>query len=122
MVLIQGGADLALLDEVLDALEALLAAADAGTSDDRNFFMLAVSEVVTNVVQHGPDVPQPHVVAELAVGEASFEATVSDDAPPAKIIWDDDEPTDTLSESGRGLDMARAVLTELSHDGHRRGQ
>ncbi|GAB3818123.1 hypothetical protein GCM10028820_19840 [Tessaracoccus terricola] len=113
-VVIEGGATLALLDEVLDALETLLAGAAVGSDEDRNFFMLAVSEVVTNVIQHGPDVPQPHVVVELSADPSALRATVSDDAPPAQIPWGEGA-TDELSDSGRGLAIARAVLTELSH-------
>ena len=113
--LVEGPADLALLDEALDALEALLSRSVGGSPEDRNFFMLAVSEVVTNVVQHGPEVPQPHVTVAMSVGRSCFGATVTDDAPPASIAWDS-EPTDALDESGRGLDIARAVLTRFSHD------
>lgn len=113
---IQGPADLALIDAVNDALEELWSEVPGVSEEDRLLFGLAVSEVVTNVVEHAAGDATPTVVVELSIERDRLLAVLSDDADPALIRLGDVRMPDVDAESGRGLALALAALDELRHE------
>lgn len=113
---IHAPADLALVDAVHDALEELWREVPDVSDDDRLLFGLAVSEVVTNVVEHAPGDAPPTVVVELSVDHHRLLAVLSDDAEPALIRLDEVHMPAEDAESGRGLALALAALDELRHE------
>lgn len=118
---IDGPAGLALVDRVLDALDALWASAPDVPEDDRSLFTLAVSEVATNMVQHGVTTTPVTLAIDIVVASDELRATLVDTAPPASIDWHGVSMPDADSESGRGLALAQAVLDEFGHTYDDRG-
>lgn len=123
-VSLKGIAELEFVDEVLSALENLFASAGDIAEEDRTFFSLAVSEIVTNICTHHNTNRPVTVSAELRVTADALHAQFHDDADPADPAVIDVEgatlPGD-LAESGRGLAIAKMALDHLSHevaDGH----
>jgi serine/threonine-protein kinase RsbW len=110
---IEGSADQAFADDLLEALEPFLASAAAATDQDRFLFTLAMSEVVTNIVQHGGDGATLRV--EMDVRADELRARIWDTAAPAMIDWESIRLPDDDAESGRGLVLALSVLNELRH-------
>lgn len=110
-----GPARLALVDAVLDALDAAWTDAPGVPDEDRTLFTLAVSEVVTNMVQHGEGPTAVTVRAEIRLGSGVLTATLIDTAPPASIDWHGISMPDENSESGRGLALSQSVLDEFTH-------
>lgn len=113
---VTGAADLALVDAVHDALESLWVAAPTVADEDRMLFALAVSEVVTNVVEHAEGPTHPTVSVRLEVDDRALTALMRDDADPALIRLDQVSMPGEDAESGRGLALALAVLDELVHE------
>lgn len=114
-VQVAGPARLALVDRVHDALEKLWEQAREVPVDDRTLFALAVSEVLTNMVQHSDGPCEVSVSVELRATDDDLTAILVDTAPPAAIDWHGVAMPDTDSESGRGLALARAALDEFTH-------
>lgn len=112
---VAGEADLAILEEVLDAFDRLWDERPPGIEEHRYLFALAVSEIVTNIVQHNEG-QHFRLSVQLTVGEASLEASITDEAPPAELVVGSAEMPDVHSESGRGLVLAETVLDELRHE------
>jgi serine/threonine-protein kinase RsbW len=110
-----GPARLALVDAVLDALDAAWTDAPGVPDEDRTLFTLAVSEVVTNMVQHGEGPTAVTVRAEIRLESGVLTATLIDTAPPASIDWHGISMPDENSESGRGLALSQSVLDEFTH-------
>lgn len=113
---VDGPADLSLVEAVHDALESLWARVPEVGDEDRMMFALAVSEVATNVVEHaeGPEVP--HVRVRLEVDAEWLTAVMADDADPALIRLHEVSMPGADAESGRGLAIALAVLDDLVHE------
>jgi serine/threonine-protein kinase RsbW len=118
---IDGPAGLALVDRVLDALDALWAQTPDVPEDDRSLFTLAVSEVTTNMVQHGVTTTPVTLAVDIVASSDELRATLVDTAPPASIDWHGVSMPDAESESGRGLALAQAVLDEFRHTYDDRG-
>ena len=118
---LDGPARLALVDSVLDALDAAWAQATHVPEPDRTLFALAVSEVATNMVQHGDATTDVQLRIDIRISAEDLTATLVDTAPPASIDWHGIEMPDAESESGRGLALARTVLDEFSHTYDHRG-
>lgn len=114
--LIEGPADLHLIDAVHSALESLWNAVPAVSEEDRMLFALAVSEVATNVVEHAQGPDHPEVRIRLEVDEEALTAVLTDDADPALIRLDQVTMPGEEAESGRGLALALANLDELVHE------
>lgn len=114
-----GPAAPALIDEVLDALDALWAESPQVTAEDRTLFTLAVSEVVTNIVQHADAFADAEISVDVAlrVTADALLATIVDTAHPASIDWESVSMPDQDSESGRGLAIATAALDDFEHTG-----
>ncbi|SDL42469.1 ATP-binding protein [Tessaracoccus oleiagri] len=112
---VTGECDLAILEEVLDALDRLWDEAPPGADEHRYLFALAVSEILTNVIQHNPG-PSFALRVELGMGGDALHATIDDGAPPAEVAIEGAGMPDVDSESGRGLALAEAVLDELRHE------
>lgn len=114
-----GPAEPALVDEVLDALDALWSESPQVTSEDRTLFTLAVSEVVTNIVQHADAFAHAEISVDVAlrVTADALLATIVDTAHPASIDWESVSMPDQDSESGRGLAIATAALDDFEHTG-----
>ena len=114
-----GPATPALVDDVLDRLDALWSESPHVASDDRTLFTLAVSEVVTNIVQHADSFPNAEITVDIALWVTADElrATVIDTAHPATIDWENISMPDQDSESGRGLAIATAALDDFEHTG-----
>jgi serine/threonine-protein kinase RsbW len=114
-----GPAAPALIDEVLDALDALWSESPQVTAEDRTLFTLAVSEVVTNIVQHADAFAHAEISVDVAlrVTADALLATIVDTAHPASIDWESVSMPDQDSESGRGLAIATAALDDFEHTG-----
>ncbi|WP_405373014.1 MULTISPECIES: ATP-binding protein [unclassified Microbacterium] len=115
-VRVEDTAELGLVDTVHDAVERLWVAVPEVSDDDRMLFALAVSELVTNMVEHAQGMSPPHVSVHLSVDESALTAVLADDADPALIRLDDVHMPDADAESGRGLALALAALDELAHE------
>lgn len=113
---VEGPADLKLVDAVHAALDSLWTAVPDVSDDDRLLFALAVSEVATNVVEHAEGPDHPLVSVRLEVDAEALTAVMTDDADPALIRLDQVEMPGADAESGRGLALALAALDELVHD------
>lgn len=111
---LDGQADLVFVEQVLDAIEGLGGSMVRVQDMDRTLFMLAVSEIATNIATHssGPVA----VRAELDASSDGLRAVLRDAAPPVDIDWESVELADTDAESGRGLALARSVLDEFRHE------
>jgi len=114
--LIEGPADLHLVDAVHAALESLWSAVPDVSEEDRMLFALAVSEVATNVVEHAQGPDHPEVTIRLEVDAGALTAVLTDDADPALIRLDQVSMPGAEAESGRGLALALAALDELVHE------
>ncbi|MFK0074381.1 ATP-binding protein [Arthrobacter woluwensis] len=114
-VIHEGEASPGFVDEVLDALETLWLGTPSVPAEDRTLFMLAVSEVTTNIVQHSEPGVRVHV--RLSADEGQLRAVVRDTAPAVALDLESAELPDAESESGRGLALTLAVLDEFRHDG-----
>jgi serine/threonine-protein kinase RsbW len=113
---IEGPADLSLVDAVHAALESLWAAVPDVADEDRMLFALAVSEVATNVVEHAEGPAHPTISVRLEVDAEALTAVMTDDADPALIRLDQVTMAGEESESGRGLALALAALDGLVHE------
>jgi len=109
-----GEAGLAFLDRLLDDLDAFLMDSAAVNDQDRALLLLAVSEVVTNIVAHGG--PGVRVSLAVSVFAQEVRARIEDTAPPALIDWDGVSLPSEHAESGRGLAIALEVVDELRHE------
>ncbi|ROR67424.1 ATP-binding protein [Agrococcus jenensis] len=116
---LEGPADLAFVEATLDALDGLYGAAGDVAPDDRALFQLAVTEVVTNIAEHGLPPGSVHVSATLEVHPTHLAASFTDTALPADVELDEAEMPDPLEESGRGIALAAAALDAFEHE--RRG-
>jgi serine/threonine-protein kinase RsbW len=114
-----GQATPALVDEVLDALDALWTEAPHVASEDGILFTLAVSEVTTNIVQHAEAFAHAEISVDVALRVTADEllATIVDTAHPASIDWENVSMPAQDSESGRGLAIATAALDDFEHSG-----
>lgn len=124
---VRAAADPEVVDVVLDALESLYDEVADVDPEDRLHFSLAVSEIVTNVVEHGahriavgsePEAPKPGVDVDVCVEitSAVLRATVTDTAEAAEVPLAQAAMPGEWAESGRGLALAMEVLDELRHD------
>lgn len=116
---LEGSADLDFVDLILDAIESLWESAGYVPDKDRTLFMLAVSEIATNIALHSGDSVTMRV--KLNAGMDELEAIIQDTAPPVAIDWGSVTQPDPEAESGRGLDLARSVLDELQHEADSQG-
>lgn len=110
----EGTADLNFIDAALDALERLWQDAHFVPESDRGLFMLALSEVVTNIVQHSERTICVRV--ELEATPRELRAMLQDWGPGVAIDWEAVGLPNHLSESGRGLALSLQVLDELRHE------
>jgi serine/threonine-protein kinase RsbW len=110
-VALDGAAGPDLLDRVLDAVAELWAAVPGVPQDDRLLFSLAVSEILTNIAQHGT--PGGRASVRLEVSADALRAEIRDGSPPISIDWTAISMPDADAESGRGLALAVAALDEL---------
>ncbi len=113
---VAGHAEPAFIDAVHDAMERLWLAVPTVGEEDRTMFSLAVSEIVTNVVEHAAGRETISVTAEVSATARDLCAVLTDDAHPALIDLDVVRMPDEDAESGRGLALALATLDELTHE------
>ncbi|MCC2593672.1 ATP-binding protein [Tessaracoccus sp. OS52] len=118
---IEGEAVPDFLDRVLDALETLLEEDPPGSVEDRSLFALALSEITTNVIEHSAPADAVQVTVELCASPVALQATVSDTAPPVSLDLGSTTMPGADLESGRGLALARAVLSDFSHEARTAG-
>lgn len=117
---IDGRAELALVDRVLDELDRLWIRAPGVPAEDRTLFTLALSEVATNIAQHSRGIDVTMSV-DVRASDGALHAEVVDSAEPATIDWDGVVMPEQASENGRGLALAQAALDEFSHSATARG-
>lgn len=115
---VDGLAEPAFVERVLDAVQSLGTELQSGFEQDRTLFMLAVSEITTNIVMHNEG--EASVRVELDASPQELRAVIRDTAPPAAVDVDVDVDDVRLpgpdAESGRGLALAHAVLDGLRHE------
>lgn len=80
---VDGPAELAFVDRVLDAVQSLGTELQSGFEQDRTLFMLAVSEITTNIVMHNEG--EASVRVELDASPQELRAVIRDTAPPAAV-------------------------------------
>jgi len=91
--------------------------------DDRSCVELALSEIATNIVEHGDGSGSGQVRArlEIVIDSRHVRVVVDDDAPPADITLGG--MPDVGAESGRGLALVDLVTDSFAHttsaDGNR---
>jgi serine/threonine-protein kinase RsbW len=78
-------------------------------------FATAVAEVATNIIRHREPGAETTMVLTLRVEPDRIEALFSDDGSVVVTLVPDASSSDELAESGRGLDIARATLDEISY-------
>jgi serine/threonine-protein kinase RsbW len=117
---LEGRAELALVDRVLDELDRLWAQVPDVAAEDRTLFGLALSEIATNIAQHsaGTEVVMRITVS---VSDKALRAAIVDTAAPATIDWNGVAMPGEESESGRGLALAQTVLDEFHHSADESG-
>ena len=110
---LDGSADLASVDALLDELDRLWELAPGIGDEDRLLFGLAVSEIATNIAEYSPAATR--VSAVVSASSDALRAEIRDTAPPADIEVTGVMP-DADAESGRGLPLAATVLDEFHHE------
>lgn len=111
---LQGRSDLRFVDEILDAVEGLWEDASHVTDENRMMFMLAVSEIATNLVKHNED--PVSIWVTLTADHDQLEAVLQDDAAVLEIDWEKIAQASDEDESGRGMALVRSVLHEFHSD------
>lgn len=114
--LVEGPADLSLVDALHAAFVSLWSAVPEVSDEDRMLFELAVSEIATNVVEHAEGPDHALVSMRVEVDPIALTAVMTDDADPALIRLDDVGMPAADAETGRGLALALAALDELVHE------
>jgi serine/threonine-protein kinase RsbW len=112
---LEGIADLAFVERVLDEIEDHWRGYPDATAQDRTLFTLAVSEVLTNIVEHGSADHTVRVSVDLDLTPAACRASIRDTARPARIDWSSVSLPDEFAESGRGLALTLTVLDRFEH-------
>ena len=110
----QGPAEQRFVDGIVEAVTLFLTNSPQATEEDRMLFALAMSEIMTNVVQHGGEHASMRLDFELH--EDSLRARVTDSAASTVIDWSAVAMPDEHAESGRGLALALTVLDDLRHE------
>ena len=111
---VDGLAEPAFVERVLDAVQSLGTELQSGFEQDRTLFMLAVSEITTNIVMLNKG--KVSVRVELDADPQELRAVIHDTASPAPVDVDDVKLPGVEAESGRGLALAHAVLDGLRHE------
>lgn len=101
------------LDEVHDLLEDLWRSVTVGAAD-RMCFTTALAEVAANIVEHAAAAGTVPVRLVVQVVPVELRALFEDHGTPYEQAGGGDG--DDLAESGRGLDMARALSDELVYE------
>ncbi|MBB1484469.1 ATP-binding protein [Tessaracoccus sp. MC1865] len=114
--MVEGLAETALIERVLEAYELLRQGWPSGDEEDHQLFALALSEVTTNIIQHSRTDTAVTLTARMTLTPEGAGACLTDDAIPAHLDWDSIAMPEADSESGRGLALAQAVLDEFSHE------
>ena len=101
------------LDEVHGLLDELWAAAPSVGTTDRMCFTTALAEVAANIVEHAAREGAVPVRLVVQAGPGELRALFEDHGCPY-----DEHPADgdPMAESGRGLEMARALSDELLYE------
>src|SRR5699024_1629077 len=112
---LEGTSDLSFVDEILDCVEGLWEDAPHVTDQSRRMFMLAVSEIATNLDKH---TREPAAIwVTLTADRDRREAIIQDDAAVLEIDWEEIAQASDDDESGRGMALVRSVLHEFHSDG-----
>ena len=98
-----------------DLLEPVWGGLNTLTPTDRFSFETALIELVANIIRHGDT--GSGVVFTLTVEKTTSRITAvsTDNGPEAHVEWDRDEMPDALAESGRGIQLIRALADDLSY-------
>ncbi|WP_317230646.1 ATP-binding protein [Clavibacter sp. MX14-G9D] len=122
---VRASATLPAVEDSLEAVHALVSGVWDRASDvddtERMLFETAVMEIAGNVVEHGVAVGGrigAVVTFTLTVicGHDRIVALFEDDGKPAEVDLTQVSMPDDLSESGRGLALAQAVLDDLTFE------
>jgi len=109
------GSSYALMDRVAALVEE--AAGRIGLSEDDGVdLMIAVTEAVTNAIQHGnteDESKQVHIRMEIAPSRVSIWVRDEGTGFDLKSIPDPRNPDNLLNESGRGILMIRAFMDDV---------
>ena len=101
-------ADLARLKEARDWAD--LAAAECGFDGRTRYQLkLAMSEAVTNAIQHGSTSPEDRIGLAAMVEDGALAFYVKDSG----CFVNRQAPTEDLPERGRGLDFMRRLMDEV---------
>ncbi len=103
------------LDSLQRCLDEFFAAHSQVPDEVRLHLGIAVAEIAANIIEHAG--AGRSVRMRMGIGLFSEEVRISftDDGVPARINLESAALPDEMSERGRGLALARAVLQELSY-------
>ena len=102
------------LDEVHDLLDELWGVVPAVGPSDRMCFTTALAEVAANIVEHAAR--DAAVPVRLVVQCADHQLRALFEDHGTAYTGADASPGDEYAESGRGLEMARALTDELLYE------
>ncbi len=117
----RGPATAETVEAVHEDLDGLWTEAGFVAESDRMAFTLAVIEAVTNVVDHAMPSTQDGVVlgVELTVSPRRLQAEIYEiNARPSRPELDRPQSLDTLTESGRGLELIRRLVDTVLFERH----
>lgn len=112
--LLRANAEPGWLDEVHDLLDELWGAVPAVGASDRMCFTTALAEVAANIVEHAARQATVPVRLVVQCADHQLRALFEDHGTP--YTGADDSSDDAFAESGRGLEMARALSDELLYE------
>lgn len=112
---ISGRATDAGLTELHDLLDEVRSRHPEVAASELAMLETAVIEVAGNVVEHGTPPGGLRYEFVLEVSADGLRGRLTDDGDRVSLPPGDDDP-DELAESGRGLLLAQAVLTELRYE------
>ncbi|QHC57701.1 ATP-binding protein [Rathayibacter sp. VKM Ac-2760] len=104
------------IDVVHDLLAALWAERDDVDARDRIAFETAVVELASNVLQHATSATAVLCHLVVTVDDDAIRAELIDTADPPGIDAGPREMPDAFAESGRGLALIQALVTEFDYE------
>ena len=113
--LISGRATDAGLTELHDFMDMVRSEHPELAASELAMLETAVIEVAGNVVEHGTPPGGLRYEFALEVSADGLRGQLTDDGDQVSLSSDTDDP-DEMAESGRGLLLAQAVLTELRYE------
>jgi serine/threonine-protein kinase RsbW len=104
------------VNDVHDLLDGLWADVPDVSPLDRMAFETALSELVSNVIQHADAGNGVTCTLHIVADEGGVRAVLSDSAESGGVVMRDFKMPDEEAESGRGLAMIQALVDDFSYE------